>query len=234
MNPFNLLGKVFFPVPKTCPLCGKKTSQPEICETCREDLNVFRGAGFCRRCGTFGYRGEKCPNCRTWPAYFIENKALLPYTDRYGELIKNYKFRRQGWYIEVLLELLEEHLEYADNLLVISVPLHPEREAERGFNQARYFAEKLAYKYSLEERADILFRDLPTPHQIGLTKSARQENLAGAFSVKNASSIKGENILLVDDVLTTGATLLECARTLKKNGAAKIYARTLAAGTRFV
>jgi len=227
-----------FPAPRICPLCGVKREKPEICHFCREKLELIREEGFCHRCGTFGYQTEECENCREWPSYLVQNKALFPYAEEYRELIQNYKFRHEGWLLSPCLELIsfEGTFDFlrssSAEALLIPVPLHPKRLRERGFNQAEPLAEKLAELWAVELRKDILFRKKNTRHQTGLNQIERKNNLQEAFGTKNVEDLKGKKIILVDDILTTGSTLLECAKALKDGGVEEVYGFTLAAGAK--
>ena len=119
--------------------------------------------------------------------------------------------------------------------LIIPVPLHPNRLAERGYNQsekiARGLYEGLAQKNTNvpELAPEVLLRSRDTPHQLGQGREERLSNLTGAFTVEQINTIQNKTILLVDDVLTTGATLAESAATLLEAGAARIYIATLCA-----
>lgn len=106
------------------------------------------------------------------------------------------------------------------------VPLHTRRQARRGFNQSLLLAEKLSEYWSLPLQADLLLRTVDIPAQMRLTRSQRAKNIRGAFKVNN--TVAGMSIVLIDDVYTTGATLRECSRVLKKAGAAQIQVITLA------
>lgn len=112
--------------------------------------------------------------------------------------------------------------------LILPVPLHIRRLRRRGFNQSLIFARALAKKYKVELDFSILKRKNQTLSQTGLDKKARSSNIRGAFCVFSPEKLKGKNVLIVDDVYTTGATLNECAKTLKKAGAAMVGAITLA------
>ena len=238
MKIFQEVMNVLFPEPRICPLCGAKREKPEICNFCREKLELIREEGFCRRCGTFGYRTEECENCRDWPEYLVRNFALFPYAEEYRELIQNYKFKHEGWLLTPCLELLStletltfSEEDWKDNIL-IPVPLHPKRMRERGFNQAEPIAEKLAELWGIKLCKDILLRKKDTPHQTGLNQTQRKNNLRGAFEIINTRELIAKKIILIDDILTTGSTLLECAKVLKNAGVLEVYGLTLAAGAK--
>jgi ComF family protein len=117
-------------------------------------------------------------------------------------------------------------------LLVVPVPLHPDKLRQRGFNQAELIARaalKLApAKDRLLMNAAGLARRRPTQSQTGLTRHQRGENIRGAFAVANPGAVAGREILLVDDVFTTGTTVSECARLLRRNGASRVWVATVA------
>jgi ComF family protein len=119
----------------------------------------------------------------------------------------------------------------ADSVLVVPVPLYKGKQRQRGFNQAELIA-RSALKIHRDERllfvTDILRRTRATQSQIGLTSHQRRENMRGAFAVQSAVEVTGREIVLVDDVYTTGTTATECARVLRKAGAAKVWVATVA------
>lgn len=126
----------------------------------------------------------------------------------------------------------------SDSPLIIPVPLHPSRWRERGFNQSEVLAVGLARALARQAAGaaprvakDCLRRKRATAPQTGLSVSARRENLRGAFEVVKPDAVRGRRIVLVDDVMTTGATLSTCARALKHAGAAQVMGLTLARAT---
>jgi ComF family protein len=132
---------------------------------------------------------------------------------------------------EVIAEL--EPLFGDPGLVVIPVPLYPVKQRQRGFNQSETIAH-VALKLSSRKgfrhglRADILVRARETKSQIGLTRHQRRENLRGAFRVAKPEAVSGREILLVDDVFTTGTTASECARVLRRAGATRVWVATVA------
>jgi ComF family protein len=134
----------------------------------------------------------------------------------------------------VLGQLLTEairHLNLADDCdaVLVPVPLHSSKRRERGFNQselvARYALKQMA---SGMEFAPVLKRHRATHSQVGLTREERIANMRDAFRVIDPASVKGRTVIVVDDVMTTGTTVSECARVLKKAGAERVFAATVA------
>lgn len=144
---------------------------------------------------------------------------------------------RLGELLAATWELLPQKAEI-NSCLIVPVPLHPSRRRERGFNQSELLAVGLARALGRQRAGaapqvakDCLRRKRATPPQTGLSVAARRENLRGAFEVIKPDAIRGRSIVLVDDVMTTGATLSACARALKHAGAAQVMGFTLARAT---
>ncbi len=114
-----------------------------------------------------------------------------------------------------------------ENLLAVPVPLHYGKEKERGFNQAELLFRDWLEEYGVPMKT-LLLRSRETKPQYGLGASERRENMKNAFDMCSEGDLEGRNVLLVDDILTTGATLSECAKVLKKNGSGKIYVLVMA------
>ncbi len=123
---------------------------------------------------------------------------------------------------------INDQLSTINSPLLIPVPIHRRRQRERGFNQAELLAREASSAYGWDPRPDVLARTRYTPPQAKLDRAARQTNLHGAFTVLDAGALRGRHALLVDDVLTTGATLTACAVALRDSGAASVGGLCLA------
>ncbi|GBC83043.1 hypothetical protein HRbin10_02182 [bacterium HR10] len=130
---------------------------------------------------------------------------------------------------EKIQEVLTGESLFRDVAMVLPVPLHPRRLRERGYNQAELLAEEAARTLARPMERGVLRRILYTePHRAGMDALARARRVAGSFAVTSAEAVRGRVILLVDDVFTSGATLNECARTLRRSGARAVYGFVLA------
>ena len=153
------------------------------------------------------------------------------YGGEWKRFIHRVKFQSQPYLLlelaEVLLPLVVRELPVPD--IITYVPLHPDRQAERGFNQAEVLASVLAGKLG-HKCEQTLSRVRATVPQVALGRAERLNNLREAFALHSGTDVDGKTVWLIDDVVTTGATIGECATVLKNNGAARVYAVCLAAG----
>ena len=189
---------------------------------------TFLDAPWCEACGfPFEYAvqgGSLCARCSvTRPAY-DRARAAMAYDDGSRALILSFK---HGGRTEGLASFAAQMRRagrdiLSDTDILIPVPLHPTRLVKRRYNQAALLARALAKITAAKFEPDILFRTRRTESQGGFNARARVKNVRGAFSVEKMDRINGRNLVLIDDVLTTGATLEACARTLKKAGAARV------------
>jgi ComF family protein len=148
------------------------------------------------------------------------------------EVIHQFKYARQIHLRHLVVRWLraaldDERLRDCNFDLIVPVPLHPTRERERGFNQASLLSELLSAETSMRSQR-VLERVRYTTTQTALDRSERIENLHNAFRLRKNADVRGLRVLLIDDVLTTGSTLSECARVLKRAGAISVHAATAA------
>lgn len=173
-----------------------------------------------------------CKECRSQPRYFHQARAVAFYGGVTKESLHLFKYGRKIALYKPLGQLMTDlaatHWRREIIDLIVPVPLHPKRKRERGFNQAELLAFPIKTRLKLPIDTKNFIRDRATQTQTELGKKERIENVKGAFRVRGTSQFSGKNILLVDDIFTTGATLNECSRTLIEAGARRIYALTLA------
>jgi len=187
---------------------------------------------------------DLCRLCRLAPPPFVRAVAYGAYRGRMKDAIHALKYERLYPAAQGLGRLLAEAIaqlaaEAPSELLVVPVPLHRAKHAQRGFNQARVLArEALGFlakshpAWRLRLAPSALMRLRATESQAGLTPRMRRLNVRGAFSVTDAAMVRGKDILLVDDILTTGATARAAAQALRRAGAQSIYVATLARARR--
>lgn len=239
--------------PTRCSICGDEVIRLMglgVCRRCWSAVEPWEGI-CCGRCGlpiVSRQLGESdpvlCGPCRINDPDFDVARAFGIYRGNLRALILQLKFHRRerlGQKLGAYLALAWERVEIfqaEQRPLLVPVPLFRTRERQRGFNQARLLAKGLAHHLSksrgkkrLQVAAHALARTRQTLPQTGLSAPARRENVRGAFRVTNPERIQGRDVVLVDDVMTTGATLSACARALKQGGARTVFALALARST---
>ncbi len=196
---------------------------PRYCFLCKKLLETNENL-FCKSCA------EKLP--RNEVGFLSKDELFLPlktpflYEEPLKRAIKALKYKESVHLIREMGRFFrKEFLPLPEEFVVCPVPLHPKRLAQRGFNQTLFLAREIFGQNAVKE---LLIRHKNTRPLAGLTRQARVKNIKGAFKVTDFALVEGKKILLFDDVLTTGATLAECARVLLKAGAAKIEVATLA------
>ncbi len=224
--------------PSSCRVCGRLLDRPGervVCFSCLRKIEPRR-ASFCSLCGRF-FDGASAPHvCRRClearPLYSL-HRSCGPYEGNLRELIILMKFRGFSVLAKDLAGLARSCL--GDQWRIwsgleglIPVPLHPRRLRSRGFNQAEALARDIGRAKGIPVRAKALARTRNTPAQTSLEALDRRRNLAGAFVVRRPAEVRGKTLLLVDDVYTTGSTIRECCRVLKRAGAREVRALTLA------
>ena len=182
------------------------------------------------RCPVCGKEGGFCESCRTQLRELRTGEGGAFYYDGIVKsMIHELKFRDRAYLAEIMGELMAGELS-AEGDVVTAVPLHPKRRRQRGYNQSRRIAKTYAACKGLPYE-DLLVRVRNTPPQSMITKREdRQNNIRGAFQPKAGKTIAGRKILLVDDVITTGATIGECRGELMKAGAAAVTTISFARG----
>ena len=230
--------------PSDCRLCGTplvNISRLPVCQPCLAEIQPI-GGGVCeiseeRLFGPHALSaGEaRCGLCWRAQPPFIKAVAYGSYDSGLRELIHLLKFEQVRPTAAVLGVMLARALAGSESVwaerpvVVVPVPLHARKLRQRGFNQSELIAQhavKLVGGMAVHSR--VLERRRETESQIGLTRHQRRENLRGAFVVTQPQEIAGREILLVDDVFTTGTTVSECARVLRRAGASKIFVATVA------
>jgi len=237
------LSSVFLPA--SCRICETllvRASRVPICEECLASFTAMPGT-ICDICGqpleSFQpATGEllHCPSCKPPTLAFACARCLTIYQDGVVSAILTLKYERMEplakWFAARLATAVRREGERFQADIVVPVPLHPVRERERGHNQAALLAKPLARALGLPYRPVLLQRIRERPRKTVLSIEERWEAVRGAFTTRPGSQVDKLRVLLVDDVLTTGATLDACARALLAGGAQSVVGLTVARATR--
>lgn len=235
MNFLNIL------FPARCPVCGdvqELNATAGICKSCYRQL-PFVTEPCCKHCGKpiADGQAEFCYDCKKKKSSLTEGTALYVYTERMKKAMAQFKYGGSQVDGDVYGKELWKHR--GGKLLawrldcIIPVPLHRRRQWFRGYNQAELLAEKLSEAMNVPVLADCLERKRYTRPQKGLDDRTRLKNVKGAFGWKEdaaGESVRGRNVLLVDDIYTTGATLESCGDILRRQGAKNVYFACLCIG----
>jgi ComF family protein len=206
-----------------------------FCPACKEKIKFITG-NLCPVCGTTFFdspaASHLCGNCLENKTYFSCARAVVSYETIILHAIHQFKYGSNISVGALLASFMADFsfpdVDFTDYSLIIPVPLHIKRLRQRGFNQSLILAHALAKKWHIPVNFSLLKRHKFTLTQTGLNKAERNKNIKGAFEVSDKKNITGKNVILVDDVYTTGATINECAKILTKAGAQKVTVLTLA------
>lgn len=214
-------------LPPRCVVCGRVETW--LCRTCAQKLPLA-DRPVCPRCGDAWEGPGVCDRCRTTPLHLASISSAFVYEDAVRDAIHALKYRGGQGVARPLAERMAEawqvHHLAAD--LLVPVPLHIDREAQRGYNQSQLLARELAIQIGLPLAELLLYRVRATASQTRLSPRERWSNVKDAFACATATDLTGLRITLVDDVATTGATLDACAVALLARGARTVNAFTLA------
>ncbi len=221
--------------PKECVSCGQEGDY--LCQQCFAKIDLNQ-KDCCALCHKEFFLSQICPDCQKesqllniWVAADYNNEILQA-------LIHNLKYKYVEEISRILASLIINYLKEKEvfrylninsqNTWFVAVPLHKKRYLERGFNQSDLLANHLRDFYKIEKKV-LLKRKLNTVSQVNLTRQERKINLANAFTfTKTEQADRNKKIILIDDVITTGSTLKECADVLAKNGFKEIYGLVIA------
>jgi len=227
-----------FIFPPTCAICGKCFSAEKevvICPNCISQIKYIESPQ-CSQCGKPFYSevaaDHHCGECLTTRRYFNRARAMGCYDGTLRKAIHLFKYKLKNNLAFSLASLMADRMQSffvgVAYHLIIPVPLHPGRLRERGFNQSLSLARLLSTHYEIPLNRYSLTRGKITKPQVGLSERNRKDNMRGAFLLSERSKVVDKNILLVDDVYTSGNTVDECSKVLIKAGARKVDVLTLA------
>ena len=232
---FDGLGDLLFP--HICLLCQKHLAIPDkkiaLCAHCLQTVQRNRPP-FCRKCSRPLEKpiNDLCPTCRRTSFDFQAAWAACLYNEPVRKLIHLYKYNHKTvlrhHFFKILFSFITSYRIPLAHALIVPVPLHAARLRERGYNQSQLLAQLIAWQYCIPLSINNLIRIRNTESQSVLSQKERWTNIQQAFKIKQPDEFKNKKILLIDDLLTTGATASEAARTLKEAGAQQVDVLTIA------
>ncbi|MDP3779467.1 MAG: ComF family protein [bacterium] len=221
--------------PAHCLQCGKEGVF--LCDTCKSSLPLLPpvciGCAMASPAKDNKPPGQTCTRCGAKTPVRVFISPLLYRTPLARRLIHELKYRRITTLAPLLVDIIVSYIRYyrielPTQAIIMPVPLHPRKERVRGSNQAELIARNLSQQLNRELDTQTIIRSIATPPQSALNAALRHKNVQNIFSTQNSSHLHGKIIILVDDVKTTGSTLEQAARALKKAGAKQIWAITVA------
>jgi len=227
---------LFFPSKIKCIICGDdlpEVREIEVCDNCLQRLVFIDESHCCGSCGAPLYGEAKyCFNCKDNVREFDAGRSVFVYEGEVEKLISGLKFGNKPYFARTLGRFLAQlYAELGWKVdLVIPVPSTQSRKKERGYNQAELLVEEFCQETKLPFSTETLIKYKETEEQKELTMLERQKNIQDAFRVQNKYAVQGHNILVIDDVMTTGATASACAGALKKAHAKNVYVLCVAHG----
>jgi competence protein ComFC len=233
-------GPVRLLFPEVCQVCGNLAAVPSDGYVCVECLRCISSIQFpfCERCG-LPFEGEiqhgfQCQNCHDLRLFFVYARSACAANSLMLDLLHRYKYGNARWLDALFERLLGDAVSNSatgkDWDCVIPVPLYPVRQRERGYNQSDILAQSVGERLQIPCFSTVVKRIAHTPSQTMLNRNERAANVAKAFEVIDSEKIIKRRILIIDDVLTTGATANECSRVCLRAGACSVHVWTLARG----
>ncbi len=230
------VARVLMRCPGQCAVC-RSWSDQRVCSDCL--MRYARPVPRCWTCALqlpperLGHARPRCGSCLNRPPPLDRCIAALDYGFPWDQLLQRYKFHQALDLREVLVNRLDQTLSAAEAEApdwLLAVPLSGERLRERGYNQSHELARVLARRRGLQCASDMLLRVRDTAHQLQLPPEARAANVRQAFAIhpRRRALLEGRHVALLDDVMTTGATLFELARLLRQAGVAEVQAWVVA------
>lgn len=205
-----------------------KLIYPDVCAFC----NKIQKESLCKKCEEKIKKYKKDIVIRSKNNYFEELISIFKYEGLIREKIIQYKFQDKSYIYNTFAKIILKNEKVCGLLkkydIIIPVPIHRKRKLQRGYNQTQLIAKEIAKNIDIELCDDALIKTKNTIAQSKLNKNKRKQNLKGAFRVLDLEKIQGKNILLFDDIFTTGSTVNECSKILKKAGTKTVGVLTIA------
>lgn len=229
-----LLKEIFYPKNLTCSVCKRESfSSDWLCDGCKS-IMPYNNKSVCGHCGrATPYAVEYCDYCKDKQTYVDLARSVYEYENPVNVLVQRLKYGGEKYLAEDFAKEMQalyfKSIGYAD--CIVFVPMTGKRKKERGYNQSEELAKALSKLIELPIVGDVLVKTKDTDSQVGLERKERLRNVKGSISVRNRALIKNKRVMIIDDVMTTGATLEVIAEKLKDAGASEVVAITVASVT---
>ena len=231
---FNKILDVMFPPNLTCIMCGSEVNESEfcLCDSCEGSLE--RCNKVCEICGNpIKSEASVCVVCAGKKREFDYARAPLVYKNNVVRAVHNFKYSGKKYlakpFAKIMFSSYNELKDLVGNFdMIIPIPLHKDKQKKRGFNQAELLANEIALLADVKVEKDLVKRVKNTTTQTELSREGRRANLENAFELIDKSKVKGKNVLIIDDILTTGATTESLSKLLKNAKAKHICVLTFA------
>jgi ComF family protein len=226
-QPFRLIAKTMidFALPPRCPGCAEVIEEVgAFCPSCWGRMEWLGNSG-CTTCGLplAATEADQCGRCLAEPPGLDRMRAAVAYDELPRSIALRLKYGRKVALARTMARYMAPlRGEGANNALILPVPLHRRRLWSRGFNQSGLVAQELARAWGNDFDARLLRRTRPTQPLKGMSHNQRKKAVAGAFAVADKERVSGRDVILIDDVLTSGSTAEACAKALRKAGAGRV------------
>lgn len=225
-----IIEETFFPINYTCNACGKEIFDGEyFCCDCNKNLPYIK-ENRCNHCGRLTtYAVTYCDSCAEHNISFDVARSVFDYVKPISALIKGFKYEGKRYLAQVFASQIKNlyYSEFIEADVIVYVPMSNERLKERGYNHAKLLAKELSAVLDVPVSDTAIIKTVETPRQANLSRQERRKNLQKSFKVVS-EEIKDKNVLLVDDVLTTGTTADTISEQLKNKGTKKVSVLTIA------
>lgn len=212
-----------FILPQRCILCNDEIIQGMLCNNCLDYIPEAKPP-LCQFCGRPIKKRSRCGFCKKG-THIDYGRAFMLFIPPYDKIIYHFKYRKKTnlaiFFGRAMASIINSHYFLKDADTIVPVPLFWWKNLRRGYNQAALLSEIISQECNIKMN-DILKRIKNTKTQTKLNEEARRKNVLNAFALKS-NTIENKKIILIDDVMTTGATINECARALKEAGAKEVY-----------